>query len=67
MSDDPHNLTLDLLRAIRSDLAEIKDELHNIKVRMSFSDEKLAGADRQIHRLHKCVDSIEKRLGPAKL
>jgi len=62
MSDDPNNLVLNLLRAIRGDIADIKADMREIKERIGFLEGQYANVSRRIDRLGDDVDLIKRRL-----
>ncbi|HEX4181606.1 MAG TPA: hypothetical protein VHY32_12515 [Caulobacteraceae bacterium] len=62
MADEPENRVLIMLRKIDARLDRFGDELHNLKVRMSFVEEGLGGVSRRLDRVESRLDHIEKRL-----
>lgn len=69
MSTTPENLVLEMLRAIRADLAEVKADVRDLKLRMNSLDRHLAAltTDRadtleRYDRLAERVARIERRL-----
>jgi hypothetical protein len=74
MSDDPNNLVLNLLRAIRGDVAEIKADMREVKQRLTTLEIQIGSlaATEQSHyaqtmlrmdRYDGRLDRIERRLG----
>jgi archaellum component FlaC len=62
MADDVENIVLVMLRKIDARLDRFGDDLHNLKVRMSFVEEGLGGVNRRLDRVESRLDQIEKRL-----
>lgn len=62
MSDDPNNLVLSLLRAIRADVADIKGDMVEIKERLGFLESGYASLSRRVDRLGGDVAQIKRRL-----
>ena len=62
MSDEPDNLVLTLLRAIRGDIAEVKSDLVEIKERLGFLEAGYASLSRRVDRLGGDVEQIRRRL-----
>jgi archaellum component FlaC len=62
MADEVENLVLVMLRKIDSRLDRFGDDLHNLKVGMSFVEEGLGGVNRRLDRVDTRLDQIEKRL-----
>ena len=62
MSDEPENLVLSMLRAIRGDLAEIKTDLVEIKERLGFLEGGYASLSRRVDRVGGDVAQIKRRL-----
>lgn len=59
---DPESLTLNLLRAIRGDVAEIKADLSEIKQRLGFLEAGYASLSRRVDRIGGDVERIKTRL-----
>jgi phage shock protein A len=62
MSDDPQNLVLDLLRAMRGDLGEIKTDLVELKQRVGLLEAQYASLSNRIDRIAGDVGLIKLRL-----
>ena len=62
MADEVNNLMLDLLRVIRADIGNLKDDMNLIKVRTTSIEEGLAGVHRRLDKIDARVERIEKRL-----
>lgn len=69
MTENTENLVLENLRAIRSDIAELKDRMDRIELRLSAIEQTLghlfalAGSDREtVSALARRIDRIERRL-----
>jgi hypothetical protein len=62
MSDDPQNLVLDLLRAMRGDLGEIKTDLVERKQRVGLLEAQYASLSNRIDRIAGDVGLIKLRL-----
>jgi predicted nuclease with TOPRIM domain len=61
MSD---NLVLEMLRAMRSDIADIKADIIEIKERLGLLEAGQASLSRRVDRLGGDVDTIKRRLNP---
>lgn len=61
MVDDPNEIVLDILRAIRNDVGDIKADVHEIKLRVTSLEEGLAGVHRRMDRFDERLSRIEKR------
>ena len=59
MSD---NLVLELLRAIRGDIGEMKTDIIEIKERLGLIESQYASLSRRVDRLGGDVEQIKKRL-----
>ena len=59
---DPESLTLNLLRAIRGDVGEIKADLSEIKQRLGFLEAGYASLSRRVDRIGGDVERIKTRL-----
>ena len=73
MADELENHTLALLREIRSDMAvrfnrldekldRLTDDVRDLKVRQTATEEALSGVNRRLDRIDLRVERIEKRL-----
>jgi hypothetical protein len=62
MTDDPDNLVLPLLRAIRGDIANIKADVAEIKERLGFLEGVYASISRRVDRIGADVERINVRL-----
>jgi phage shock protein A len=62
MSDDPQNLVLDLLRAMRGDLSEIKTDLVELKQRVGLLEAQYANLSNRIDRMASDIGLIKRRL-----
>jgi hypothetical protein len=62
MPDDPGNLILNLLRAIRGDIGQIKGDIIEIKERLGFLEGVYASLSRRVDRLGNDVGRIKVRL-----
>jgi len=62
MADEPINLVLEHLRAIRADLAEVKEGVRNLQVRMTSVEENMAAMNRRLDSIDRRIDRIERRL-----
>ena len=70
MTAELDSLILEHLRAIRSDLAEVKEDVRNIKIRMTNVEEQIgylhtavAGVNRRLDQHEDRLARIEKRVG----
>jgi predicted nuclease with TOPRIM domain len=62
MAEDPDNLILNLLRAIRGDISQIKGDIIEIKERLGFLEGSYASLSRRVDRLGGDVERIKARL-----
>ena len=62
MSDSQSNLVLDLLRAMRGDLSEIKTDLTELKQRVGLMEAQYANLSNRIDRIAGDVSLIKRRL-----
>ena len=62
MSDSQPNLVLDLLRAMRGDLSEIKTDLTELKQCVGFLEAQYANLSNRIDRIAGDVSLIKRRL-----
>jgi predicted nuclease with TOPRIM domain len=62
MSDSQPNLVLDLLRAMRGDLSEIKTDLTELKQRVGLLAAQYANLSNRIDRIAGDVSLIKRRL-----
>jgi hypothetical protein len=62
MPGDPGNLILNLLRAIRGDIGQIKGDIIEIKERLGFLEGVYASLSRRVDRLGNDVGRIKVRL-----
>jgi len=62
MANEIENLVLEHLRAIRADLAVVKDDVRPIKVRMTSLEENTAAMNRRLDSMDDRIERIEKRL-----
>lgn len=62
MSTGPDNLVLDLLRAIRSDIGELKADMTEVKERLGMLEGQYASLSRRIDRQGGDIELIRRRL-----
>ena len=62
MSDQPDNLVLNLLRAIRGDLADLKADMVEVKERLGLLEAQYSSVSRRVDRLVGDVEQIKRRL-----
>jgi len=62
MAEEPENLTLIIVRKLAERFDGFADDLHNVKIRLSYVEENLAGVNRRLDRFDARLDQIEKRL-----
>lgn len=63
MSDTPRDLVLDMLRAIRGDLGEIRADLVEVKERLGILEVQYASLSRRVDRLGGDMEQVKRRLG----
>lgn len=61
MSEGIENLTLAMLRRIDTKLDRVIDDLADLKMRMTSTEEGLAGVNRRLDRVETRLDRIERR------
>ena len=62
MSDDRADLILEHLRAIRSEIGELKTSMIEVKERLGFLEGQYASISRRVDRIDSRLDRIERRL-----
>lgn len=62
MSEEPPNLVLDLLRAIRGDISEMKEDIREIKERLGLLEQSYSNASRRLDRVSGDIETIKRRL-----
>jgi septation ring formation regulator EzrA len=65
MSDQPDDLMLVMLRAIRGDIGEIKADMREVKERLGFLESQYASVSRRLDRVGGDIERINRRLGLA--
>lgn len=62
MTTDTDNLVLEHLRAIRSDISDIKNRLTGVEVQLSAMGQQLAGLTAAVYGSKGDIDDIKRRL-----
>ena len=62
MVDEPENLALVYLRRLDTQMGEMREDIRDIKVRLTGVEQGLAGVNRQLDRMEIRIDRIERRL-----
>ena len=62
MTDNVENLVLELLRAIRADVADIKDRLTGVEIQVSALGQQLAGLTTAVYSGKSEIDTFRRRL-----
>jgi hypothetical protein len=62
MADKPDNLVLELLRHIRKAGDETREDVREVKLRLTHVEENLAMANRRMDRVESRLERIERRL-----
>jgi len=62
MANEPDNLVLAMLRRIDETTQRTRDDILDLKIRMTAVEEGLAGVNRRLDRLELRVDRIDRRL-----
>ena len=62
MPDEPVSLVLELLRAIRGDIAELKADMVEVKERLGLLEQQVASVSRRLDRVAGDVERIKRRL-----
>jgi len=63
MMDETANLILEHLRTLRSGVEALREDMREVKIRLTHVEEGLAGVNRRIDRVESRLDRIETRLG----
>jgi len=63
VSHAPRRLVLEVLRAIRTDLSEVKADLVEVKERPGILEAQYAGLSRRLDRQSGDIEQIKRRLG----
>lgn len=62
MSETPDNVVLSLLRAIRTDIAEVKADIGEVKERLGILESQYASLSRRVDRLGGDMERVKRRL-----
>jgi hypothetical protein len=62
MSDSPRDLVLDMLRAIRADIADVRTDLSEVKERLGILEVQYASLSRRVDRMGGDIELIKRRL-----
>ena len=62
MSDAPQSLVLELLRAIRGDIGELKADMIEVKERLGLIEQQYGSLSRRVDRVGGDVELIKRRL-----
>lgn len=62
MSETPDSLVCNLLRAIRSDIAEVKADLVEVKERIGILGSQYASLSRRVDRIGGDMERVKRRL-----
>ena len=62
MSDDPENIVLTLLRAIRGDIAEVRADLSEVKELLGILEAQYASLSRRVGRIGGDMERVKPRL-----
>jgi archaellum component FlaC len=62
MAEEPENTVLVMLRRIDAKLDRIADDVSDLKIRQTATEEAVVGIHRRLDRLEMRVERIEKRL-----
>jgi len=65
MSDNPENMVLTLLRAIRRDIAEVNSDLSEVKERLGILQAQYASLSRRVDRIGGNMERVKHRLNLA--
>ncbi|MFM2149756.1 MAG: hypothetical protein RLZZ187_2062 [Pseudomonadota bacterium] len=63
MSDQPRDLVLDTLRAIRGDLGELRSDVAEVKERLGILESQYASLSRRMDRLGGDLEQVKRWLG----
>ena len=62
MTDNVDNLVLDLLQAIRADIADLKDRITGVEVQLSALGQQVAGLAVAVYSGKSELDTVKRRL-----
>ena len=62
MSESPPNLVLEMLRAIRGDLSQLKADMVEVKERLGLIESQYASLSRRVDRMSGDIEQIRRRL-----
>ena len=62
MTDETANLILEHLRYLRGGMDALREDVRNVKIRLTHVEEGMAGVNRRIDRIEDRLDRIERRL-----
>jgi predicted nucleic acid-binding Zn-ribbon protein len=63
MTEQTENLVLELLRAMRLDLAQMKDDIRDIKLRLTALESHVANLLSNVLRQNARIDVLDERMG----
>lgn len=63
MANVTNELIYEGLKSIQADIPQMKGDLRDIKVRVTATEEGLAGVNRRLDRVDDRLDRIERRVG----
>ena len=63
MSDEPDDLTLHMLRDIRTVVGRVAEDVTNIKVRVTSLEIGVAGTNRRLDQIDERLERLERRAG----
>ena len=62
MTDNVENLVLELLRAIRADIADLKDRMTGVEIQLSAMGQQMAGLTTAIYSGKSDMDTLKRRV-----
>ena len=62
MTDNVENLVLELLRAIRADIADLKDRMTGVEIQLSAMGQQMAGLTTAVYSGKSDIDTLKRRV-----
>ena len=62
MTDNVESLVLELLRAIRADIADLKDRMTGVEIQLSAMGQQMAGLTTAVYSGKSDIDTLKRRV-----